>query len=269
MNKRIAFIGAGNMASAIIRGLLLSGYDADKIIATATTLGKLTTLQDELKIHVTTDNAKAIIASDVVVLCVKPQTLKEVVAPLKELFQSHRPIVISVAAGITLSQLHQWLGDDLSIANVMPNLPVKIGEGMSGIYSPELNAEDKKTVDLIFSSCGKTLWLQDKSQMRVLSSLSGSGPAIIYYVIEALREAGAKLGLSFEDANMLSMQMILGSVLMAKEDKNDISELRKQVTSPKGTTEQAINTLEKGNFKTLMFEALNASVERSKELTEQ
>lgn len=269
MNKKIAFIGAGNMAIAMIRGLLLAGYDADQIIATGTNSEKLTQLQDELKIHVTTDNAEAIMQSDVVFLAVKPQLLKEVIEPLKEIIQSRRSIIISVAAGITFSQLHEWLGKDLSIVCAMPNLPVKIGEGMSGLFSPDLNDEDKKTVDTIFNLMGKSLWLEDESLMRVLSSLSGSGPAIIYYVIEALREAGAKLGLSFEDANTLSLQMVIGSVLMANADKDDVSKLRKQVTSPKGTTEQAIMTLEKGNLKMLMFEALNSAVKRSIELTKE
>ena len=138
---------------------------------------------------------------------------------------------------------------------------------MCGLFSPELSNEDKKTVNTIFNLIGKTIWLDNESLMRVVSSLSGSGPAIIYYVIEALREAGEKLGLSMSDANTLSLQMVLGSALLAASDNNDITTLRQQVTSPKGTTEQAIATLEKGNFKSLMFEALNAAIERSKELT--
>ncbi len=135
------------------------------------------------------------------------------------------------------------------------------------LNSPALNDEDKQIVDSIFNLFGKTIWVHDELLMRVVSSLSGSGPAIIYYVIEALREAGEKLGLSKNDANKLSLQMALGSVLMAAADEHDITTLRHQVTSPKGTTEQAIATFEKGSFKQLMFEALNAAILRSEELT--
>ena len=128
MNKKIAFIGAGNMAAAIIRGLLLSGYDANKIIASDLDSNKLTRLHDELKIQVSEDNTQAILQSDVIILAVKPQLLNEVIGPLKKIFQSRQPIIISVAAGITLSQLHHCLGNDLSVVRAMPNLPAKIGK---------------------------------------------------------------------------------------------------------------------------------------------
>lgn len=267
--KKIAFIGAGNMASAIIRGLILSGYDEDMIMASDCDLNKLTQLQNELHINITQDNSSAISYADMVMLAVKPQMISQVLAPLKQSFQAQQPIVISMAAGITLLQLQQFIGSEIPIVCVMPNLPAKIGKGMTGLFSSRLNVDDIKAVDDIFNLIGKTIWLKDESLMRAVSSLSGSGPAIIYYIIEALREAGEKLGLSPSDANVLSQQMILGSVLMADADQNDVSILRKQVTSPKGTTEQAIAVFEKGNLKNLMFEALNAAVERSKELTKE
>lgn len=265
---KIAFIGAGNMARAIIGGILAEGFNAQQIIAAGPRIESLEKVQQEFQIEISTDNTAAAAQADVVVLAVKPQMLKEVSLALRDSL-AHKPLIISVAAGITTASLANWLGEDQAIVRCMPNTPSQLRLGASGAFAnAKVSVTQKSAANAILAAVGIVQWLDDENLLNPVTAVSGSGPAYFFLFMEAMIEAGEKLGLTRECATELTLQTALGAARLAKESHCDVAELRRRVTSPKGTTEQAINSFEQDQLRATVLKAMTGCSNRAFELSE-
>ncbi len=265
---KIAFIGAGNMAKAIIGGLLAENVAVRDISASGPRLETLNKVAEQFGIAVSSNNAQTAAAADVVVLAVKPQMLKEVALGLAGSL-AHKPLIISLAAGITTTSIASWLGAEQAIVRCMPNTPSQLREGASGLFANEnVTAEQKKLADSILRAVGVVQWLTEESLINAVTAVSGSGPAYFFLVMEAMIEAGVAQGLTQECARELTLQTALGAAILAKQSDLNVAELRKQVTSPKGTTEQAIKSFENDEIRALFSRAMQACANRAVELSE-
>lgn len=265
---KIAFIGAGNMAKAIIGGLLAEGFNHSQMLAAGPRQETLDKVQQEFAIETTTDNNAAAVWADVIVLAVKPQMLKEVTLALRDSL-SHQPLVISLAAGITTDSIGVWLDGDLPIVRCMPNTPSQLRAGASGLFAnSRVNDEHKSLANAILGAVGIVQWLDDEALLNPVTAVSGSGPAYFFLMMEAMIDAGVELGLSRECATELTLQTALGAAMLAKESEYDVAELRRRVTSPKGTTEQAILSFEQDNIRAVVARAMTACSNRAVELSE-
>ncbi|WP_415883220.1 pyrroline-5-carboxylate reductase [Neptuniibacter sp. QD34_54] len=265
----LAFIGAGNMARAIIGGLISNGYPAEKIWASEPEAERLVDLKAQ-GLKTTTDNNEAVQAADVVVLAVKPQILKTVTVSIADSVQSSQPLIVSVAAGIMTTSIDKWLGGNSAIVRCMPNTPALVKTGASGLYAnAKVSAEQRQQSETVLKATGITLWVDEESQLDAVTAVSGSGPAYYFLVMESMIAAGEKLGLSKETATQLTLQTALGAAKMAKESEFDPAELRRRVTSPNGTTEQAIKRFIDGKLPELFDDAMKACNDRSVELAEE
>ncbi|ROR98930.1 pyrroline-5-carboxylate reductase [Sinobacterium caligoides] len=264
----IAFIGAGNMASALFGGLINQGFDADKIWAADPYPASLEQAA-ALGVNTTSDNHTAIAQADIVVLAVKPQVLKDVVTPLQESFATRKPLIISIVAGIEMTSLERWLGNQQAIVRCMPNTPALVRRGATGLFAnPHVSEKQRRQTTEILDAVGISLWLSTESQIDAVTAISGSGPAYFFLLIEAMTEAGSKLGLDRQTAAQLTLQTALGAAEMAVSSDVDAAELRRRVTSPAGTTEAALNSFERDNFRTVVETAVKAAKQRSGELAE-
>ncbi|WP_342147486.1 pyrroline-5-carboxylate reductase [Rickettsiella endosymbiont of Aleochara curtula] len=266
-NSIISFIGAGNMATCLIQGLLKENFPAQNIWATNNNLEQLNKLKN-LNINLTTDNRRAVQVADIVVLAVKPQILKRVAIEIADLIQAKKSLVISIAVSIDINSLEQYLSSKaLAIVRCMPNTPALIGCGATGLFANQCCSNTQKdAAESIFRSVGTIVWLPTEEQIDVVAALSGSGPAYFFLFMETLEQAGVELGLSKENANLLTLQTALGSVRMAMESKKSLAELREQVTSPGGTTERALEFLKNSNFSDIVKKSLKAAKSRAEEL---
>lgn len=266
-NLIISFIGAGNMATSLIKGLLKEKYPAKNIWATNNSPEQLNRLKN-LNINLTTDNRHAVKMADIVVLAVKPQILKSVATEIADLIQENKPLIISIAVGIGLNSLELYLSSQsLAIIRCMPNTPALIGCGATGLFANQYCSDAQKSAaESIFSSVGTVVWLPKEEQIDVVAALSGSGPAYFFLFMEALEQAGIELGLSKENANLLTLQTALGSVRMAVESKKSLAELREEVTSPGGTTERALEFLKNSHFPDILKKSLKAAKNHAEEL---
>ncbi|REC93478.1 pyrroline-5-carboxylate reductase [Kushneria indalinina] len=268
MASQLTFIGAGNMASAIFGGLIDNGYPADAITATSPDEAVLEQHRARYGIQTTTDNAEGVSEADVVILAVKPQIMREVCEPLQDALQISRPLIISIAAGLTLETLSQWLGDEsLPIVRCMPNTPALVGKGATGLYAPAGISEDHRTLagDLL-ASVGIVEWVEEESQLSAVTAIAGSAPAYFFYMLEAMEDAGVARGLSRDIARRLAIQTALGAAHMASESEHDPKTLKQQVMSPKGTTERAIASFEQAGFEKMVDDATLACFERAEAL---
>lgn len=265
---KITFIGAGNMAKAIIGGLLAEGYSRADIIAAGPRQESLDQVASEFDISVTTDNAAAATGANVVVLAVKPQMLKEVCQGLVEALD-HKPLVISLAAGITTDSISHWLGGKHPIVRCMPNTPSQARAGASGLFAnAQVSDAHKSITNAILGAVGIVQWVNDEALINAVTAVSGSGPAYFFLVMEAMIDAGVQQGLTREAARELTLQTALGAAILAKQSDVDIGELRRRVTSPKGTTEQAIKSFENDEIRAIFARAMDACSARAVELSE-
>ena len=266
-NSRITFIGCGNMGRSLIGGLIANGMPISAISGTDVNAEQRQTTASQYKIEVLEDNQQAIKDADVVVLAVKPQSMQDTLAPIKATLSLEKPVLISIAAGIQLSHLAKWAGEELSIVRAMPNTPALIQAGATALCANQHTSEQQSGLaETIMRSMGLTLWLQDETLMDTVTALSGSGPAYYFLIMEAMEKAATQLGLPQDQARILTLQTAFGAAKMALESSRDAKSLRKQVTSPGGTTEQALNVLMNGGIEKLFREALEAAQKRSSEL---
>ncbi len=262
---KIAFLGGGNMAGALIGGLLAKGYAADSICVVEVVAQARENLAAKYKIHVS-DAADALtFSADAIVLAVKPQDMRKAVASLAG--KLSQQVVISIAAGIRLEDLARWLGGYTKLVRVMPNTPALIGAGIAGLYAgPEVSADERKGAESILEAVGETVWVDDESLIDPVTAVSGSGPAYVFYFIEALEKAGVELGLAPEAARKLAIQTFVGAARLAAESAEPPGTLRERVTSKGGTTEAALKVFAAEDLAGRIGKALKAASDRGAEL---
>lgn len=263
----IALIGAGNMGSSLIGGLINSGHPADHLIATDMSEDKLAEIRETFHAKTTTNNREAVQKADVVLFALKPQVFRQAAEALRDLIQSRRPLVISIAAGIRESSIQLWLGGRIAIVRTMPNTPALIRCGATALFAnPFVSAEQRSLAESILRAVGITVWLDDERLMDTVTALSGSGPAYFFLVMESLQRAAEETGLPADTARLLTLQTALGAARMAIESGAPLEKLRHNVTSPGGTTEKAVSVLEENDIRGIFAKAIQAAKKRSEEL---
>lgn len=263
----IAFIGAGNMASSIIGGLIDSGHPADHISAADPFPASLERLCEIAPVAIYSGNAEAVATADVVVLAVKPQVMAEAASSIAAPVSANNAVVISIAAGVTIASMQLRLGPQAAIVRCMPNTPALLRCGASGLFANDnSSAQQRDFAQLILSAVGMTCWVDSEQELDAITALSGSGPAYFFLFIEAMIDAGRKLGLDAEIATSLALQTSLGASRMALENDIDLVELRRRVTSPGGTTERAIQSFEKDGLRKVVARAMAAAADRAAEM---
>jgi len=265
--SKIAFIGGGNMAAAIIGGLVRQGdIQPDLIQVSDPNLEQREALSQQYGVSTASDNLEAIHAADVVIMAVKPQMMKEVLLPLKATLAEHQPLLVSIAAGISLNSLENWSGCQNRV-RCMPNTPALLAEGATGLVaSDSVSMDQKNQADQLLKATGITVWLKNEAEIDAVTALSGSGPAYYFLMMESMITAGQKLGLSAETATQLTIQTALGAGRMASESDVGPHELRRRVTSPGGTTQRAVETFVEGELPELVEKAMVAARDRAVEL---
>jgi pyrroline-5-carboxylate reductase len=264
---RIGFIGGGNMASSIIGGLVASGMAAENIWASDPNADSLAKLREVAAVNTGSDNNALIAQVNVLILAVKPQIMKMVALDIAAAVKEHQPLVITIAAGVTGGSLAGWLGGNPAIVRCMPNTPALVRSGATGLYAnKQVSTAQRQQATTILEAVGMALWVDNEAQLDAVTAVSGSGPAYFFLVMEAMQAAGRDMGLSDEVAKQLTLQTALGAAKMAIASDVDTAELRRRVTSPKGTTERAINILEDGGLRQLFADALDGARVRAEEL---
>lgn len=263
----IAFIGGGNMARGLIGGLLRAGWAATAITVSEPREEARQDLQSEFGIGVYAESRLAAEHADVLLLAVKPQVMRSVRLDLNDVLQRHRPLLISIAAGVRIDQLEGWFGDDLPIVRCMPNIPALIGLGATGLCANrEVSAAQRMQAQHILSAVGLTCWVDDEAQMDTITALSGSGPAYFFAFVEALVAAAVAQGLPLPTARKLCAQTCLGAGHMLVGGSETPSELRQRVTSPQGTTQAALESFAADGLSRITANAMAAATRRSAEL---
>jgi pyrroline-5-carboxylate reductase len=268
-NKKISIIGTGNMGEALLSGLISSeSSDPKNIICTDIRENKLKSIQEKYGVATTTDNIQAVEASEIIIYAVKPQIIASVLKETASCLDLSK-LVISIAAGVPLAAIESCLNKKLRLIRVMPNIAAFVKESASVIAAGgEATQEDVELSLAIFNSMGKSIFLKENILMDAITGLSGSGPAYIFLIVDALADAGVKVGLSREDALFLSSQTVLGAAKLLLETKEHPGRLKDMVTSPGGTAIAGIHTLEKGGLRTTLINAVEIATKRSKELGE-
>ena len=269
-NKKISFIGGGNMAQALISGLISCGVKPSLI----TVADPSSDAREQLAakglntVDPTADAKAAVIGADIVVLAVKPQVMKVVVSGFADVLDTQ--LVISVAAGLSTALLSNMLGGYSNIVRAMPNTPAMIQMGATGLYGTDnISAEQKQLATAVMEASGLVMWVDNEEHMHAVTAVSGSAPAYMFYFIEAMVDGGVALGLDKEQASALAMQTMLGAAKMALGSEDAPSELRRKVTSPNGTTQAAIESMQANDISRQIIEAMQACYDRSQALSEE
>jgi pyrroline-5-carboxylate reductase len=265
---KISFIGGGNMAAALLGGLagkLTAGANIHVVDINADALARL---HQQFGVTVAPQIDAAVAASDVIVLAVKPQQMRDVAAQLKP--HVHGQLVLSIAAGIRGADLSRWLGGHGAIVRTMPNTPALIGQGITGMAAlPGVSASQREAADAIMRAVGATVWLDDESLIDPVTAVSGSGPAYVFYFIEAMQQAALEMGLSVEQGTQLAIATFTGAAQLAAQSPDPVSVLRERVTSKGGTTYAALTSMEAAGVKAGIVKALHAAAARGRELGEE
>jgi pyrroline-5-carboxylate reductase len=264
-HMKIAFLGAGNMASCLIESILQQGYPANCLAASNRNAKKLTALS-KLGIQTTTDNLN-LAKYDLIVLAVKPQHMQGLIEQLTS--HLNAKALISIAAGITIPQIQAWLGHaQIPIYRAMPNTPSRYGLGITALFAATASrAGIKQEIESLFNAVGDTVWVDQEDQMNIVTALSGSGPAYFFYLLEALIQGATQLGLSETVATQLALKTAYGASVMALTAPEKLETLRQQVTSKGGTTESGLAALQQGDLFGLIAKTLQAATERGKTLS--
>lgn len=265
---RIAFIGGGNMATSLIAGLIADGHAPDSLRVAEPSQERRERLTTRFGVRAVADNAAAIAGVETVVMCVKPQLAAAVCTDLASALVTHRPLVISVMAGVPEQTMQRWFGAALPIVRAMPNTPAMVQSGAIGLHaSAEVDADGRNRAETILRAGGLICWVDNEAQIDAVTAISGSGPAYFFLFMEALEAAGITLGLDAETARLLTIQTALGAARMAMESAAPPSRLREQVTSPGGTTERALAVFNDAQLRELVGRAATAAHDRAVELS--
>lgn len=263
----IAFVGGGNMAASMIGGLVESGHPAQRISASDPFSDSLQRLRAIAPIAVFSDNAAAVNGADIIILAVKPQVMAEATNSIAAAVQSHRPLVISIAAGVTIASMQSRLGPQVAIVRCMPNTPALLGCGASGLFANDnCSARQREFAERVLGAVGISCWVDKEQELDAITALSGSGPAYFFLLIESMIDAGIELGLNRDTATRLTLQTGLGAARMALEGDVDVMELRRRVTSPGGTTERAVQRFEQDGLRATVARAMQAANSRAAEM---
>jgi len=264
---KICFIGGGNMATALIGGMLGKGFSAANINVVEIEPDSRARLHRDYGVLVSERMADGVKGSEIIVFAVKPQQLREAAREIAPLISGK--LLLSIAAGVLAKDIARWCNCQ-SVIRAMPNTPALIQSGMTGIFAlPEVTSAQKELAQNILSAVGETLWLEDESMMDAVTAISGSGPAYVFYFIEALQLAALKFGFKEDDARRLSLATFLGASKLAASSKDDVGVLRAKVTSRNGTTERALLSLGASHVADHIVKAAQAAAERSRELGEE
>ena len=268
--KKIGFIGGGNMASSLIKGLIASGHAQNQLWVSDSNQETLHSLAENLNVIISDNNVDVVSEVDVVVLAVKPQVLREVAEQIANITRNRKLLVVSIAAGISQDSLSEWLGAGVAVVRCMPNTPALVRTGATALHANiNVSDEQKDLAENILRSVGISLWVDHESELDAVTAVSGSGPAYYFLLMEAMEKAALELGLDEHTARLLIQQTALGAAKIALESDETPGQLRRRVTSPGGTTQQAIETFEEGAFSQLVSKALHAARDRSIEISKE
>jgi len=278
-----AFIGGGNMGRCLVGGLIGDGYPCERLRVSDPDPERLQVLGERFGVHTGNDNRSTVAGADVVILAVKPQVVRAVVEDVAETLRAQRPLVLSIVAGLSTGVLRKWIGSEgigsegigsegigpeVPIVRAMPNTPALVRSGAAALYAEagSVGRGHRDSAESILRAVGSTVWVEDEALMDTVTALSGSGPAYFFLLIELIERAGVSMGLTPESARLLTLQTAFGAAKMALESETPAAVLRAQVTSPGGTTEQAIKTFQDCGIESIVTRALRAAEARSREL---
>lgn len=266
-HRKIAFIGAGNMAKAIIAGLVSSGYPAQLITATSPSMKHDGPLNSEYGVHCSNDNIESVRQAEVVVLAVKPQMMAEVCAPIHQQVDLTGKLILSIAAGISVERFYQLLGK-VNLIRIMPNTPSLIGLGMSGLYAtPQVSKQDRQFTGELMQAVGEICWVEQESGINDIIAVAGSAPAYFFLFMEAMQKEAERLGFETAKARLLVQQTALGATQMvAANPQLDLATLRQQVTSKGGTTAEALRIFNEKDLPQTVASAMQAAIKRAAEM---
>jgi pyrroline-5-carboxylate reductase len=268
INKTIGFIGGGNMTLAIAGGLLASGLPARHVQVSEPLAEQRERLAKSLPgVDISDDNSAVASGADCVVLATKPQVLASVCSSLAVAVQKRKPLIISIAAGISSSDIDAWLGGNLSVIRVMPNQPALLQLGASGLFANSLaDDEERELASSVMGAVGKVVWVDSEADIDSVTAISGSGPAYFFLLIDMLLKTGTNMGLDAAAARELAVQTAVGAAAMAEQTEDSMDDLIARVRSPGGTTAAALDSLDEQNVRAIFSTALAAAKNRAKEL---
>ncbi|HME37830.1 MAG TPA: pyrroline-5-carboxylate reductase [Steroidobacteraceae bacterium] len=265
--RRLAFIGGGNMAAALIGGLTKRGLPSERVVVFDPSHQQLHRLVRDYGVKAAADNGNAVKGAEVVILAVKPQQMRAVALGLAPHLADARPLLISVAAGIPHAALARWFGPHIPVIRTMPNRPALNGFGATGLYAPaSVGAANRALAEMIMGAVSATVWVEHESQMDTVTALSGSGPAYFFLFMEALEAAAHERGLPNDVAHRLTLETAFGAAQMARQSADSLATLREQVTSKGGTTAAALEVLNAAGLRAIVAHAVAAADRRSAEL---
>jgi len=265
----LGFVGAGNMARSLAGGLIANGWPAARIIFSDPDASQRDAIKKRLKAKTYAQNTDVAARAQILVLAVKPQAMRAVAADIAPSIRQHRPLVISIAAGVRIVDLERWFEAKIPIVRAMPNTPALVGAGAAGLYANvRASRRMRATAETILRSAGVTAWVENESDLDIVTALSGSGPAYFFLVMEALEQAAVAEGLNRETARLLTLETAYGAAKMALEGAEEPALLRARVTSPGGTTERALNILAQGGVAPLFAQAIHGATARARELAD-
>ncbi|MEI2433529.1 pyrroline-5-carboxylate reductase [Lysobacter yananisis] len=263
----IAFVGGGNMARSLIGGLIARGADPARIRVAEPVPALRDALARDFGVPVFERGEDAVEGAQVWLLAVKPQVMREVCGSLATQARAQAPLAISIAAGITAGQLDRWLGGGAAVVRAMPNTPALLGAGITGLYANDAARPRFDQAAELLSAVGPTVRIDDEAQMDAVTAVSGSGPAYVFLLAEAMQQAGEAQGLDSDAARALVVQTLLGAATMLRDSEESAATLRARVTSPGGTTQAAMETFEAGGLRELVARAIAAATERGRQLS--
>lgn len=266
--SKIVFIGGGNMASCLIGGMLNNGFSSQDIMVSEPNEDSRKRMQSMHGVLTTADNLVAVSQADIIVLAVKPQIMEAVTSPLAAALK-HNPIIVSIAAGIPVSALQNWLGPQLKIVRAMPNTPAMVQSGATGLFASQSLGDDQQAmIENIFSAVGYACWVAQESDIDAVTAVSGSGPAYFFLIYEAMLKVAQELGLDKQTASQLTLHTAMGAARLALASESTPDELRKQVTSPGGTTQAAIESFQAQDLEGIFRTAMTSALERAKKMSD-
>jgi pyrroline-5-carboxylate reductase len=266
-SSRIGFLGGGNMARALIGGLIGRGTSPTQLSVGEPSAEGREQLAQQFKVRVSADNGAAIEGCELIIVAVKPQEAGKVLGALAPRLQAGRPVLLSVAAGIQLASLSAWVGPGVPVIRTMPNRPALIGAGVTGLYAgPGVTAQQRALAEAVMGAAGKTVWVSRESDLDVVTALSGSGPAYFFLLAELMMQAAIAEGLEPDAARQLAVATLHGAGALADASDGDLARLRQEVTSKGGTTEAALEAFAAADLGAVVARAMHAATLRSREL---